>query len=253
MPSPKPYEKTSIWIHLRVTPENPRDPKFQQFISSLFSNFIACYEVGHKGDKRPHFHCLFEKKGVLSKHLRTMFSERFDIHGSDLAVMDVAPTSEDYNAVLEYICKGEGLENPPDIMWASPHYTLQVISDAHRKHHLKKIKTYFPTVVPDTPQGLQTIIKLKQSKTKTWTEKVQEYIDETYPYFDWDYQNEKHIILMTEIVMLKMGQKAKDLDEVILDRKVMGFLNSVDAKGLRSSLTDNVLTRIQLRGGGQKR
>jgi len=245
MPRLPPHEKTAKYIHFRCH-VNPTSTDYGEFFSSLFSNYLVAYETH---SERPHFHALIETKGIRSLQFSKMIAGQFNLFGNaDFMVKNVAPTDDDYNAVLQYICKGDDKFTPPNILFKTPNYTEIIIQQAHDLFHAKRIETYFPTVVSTEPSELQKFIKTKPTKAPTWTQKVMLELENTYALKKWDYNDIDDIKLMNRIVLEFLGERGKEFDSHKVWRIVLGLLNFVGAKNLRESVELDVLQFWRNRG-----
>lgn len=234
------HEKDSIYIAFRCS-LSPTDQSYKDFMDSLFSDYIASYEEGDKNET-PHFHCLFAKKGLRRKAFNEMVKNKFGLAGNkDYSTVNVTPTDGDYQRALQYVCKGHKSNTKimPTILWASPNYSPETILKAHHDFH--EAHGNFERERQDEIYAKLNIKPQLQTKSRTWTEKTQDYIDETYPGKEWRMDSKKDKELMLDIVLEKMGRVSKKLNAVIIQDTVLGFLNHVDAVGLRERLKVVVL------------
>jgi len=239
MPSPPAHEKTSVYLNFRCT-VSPEDLKYKDFFVSLFSDFICAYELGEKNET-PHFHCLFKKQGITSAKFTKMVKDKFNLHGNEqFSVANVIPTEQDYKQSLEYVCKFSKTDRitPPRILWASPQYTPEIISCSHEAYHVRH-NTPFPAT---HVSGVQQISKTVKIKARTWTEKVQEWIDDysIEQKMEWNFHDDNHLDLMLDIVLKKLGESSKKINAGIVKDIVLGFFNHVDAKGFRKDMKSEV-------------
>jgi len=234
------HEQDSLYISFRCA-LSPTSSEDKAFMESLFRDYIACYETGDKNEA-PHFHCLFAKKGLRRKAFNKMVKDKFNLAGNkDYSTKNVTPTDQDYQRALQYVCKGdkESTKVPPTILWASSNYTPEVISKAHHDYHVAH-----GNYERERLNELYESLNVKQQpvkKARTWTEKTQDYIDETYPGKEWDYCNRKDVELMLDITLEKMGAVSKKLSPKIVEETALGFLNHVNAIGLRSGLKAHIM------------
>jgi len=242
------YEKDSLYISFRCA-LSPTSSEYKAFMESLFSDYIACYETGDKNEA-PHFHCLFAKKGLRRKAFNKMVKDKFNLAGNkDYSTKNIKPTDEDYQRALQYVCKGDKCSTrvPPMILWASSNYTPEVISKAHHDYH-----EAHGNYERERQDQIYASLNIKQEPTKkprTWTEKTQDYIDTTYPGKQWNFHNDNDVQLMIDIVLEKLGETSKKLSSKILEEMTLGFLNHVDALGLRAELRNQTLFSLKtLRG-----
>lgn len=226
------HEKDSLYISFRCA-LSPTSLEYKAFMESLFTDYIASYEFGEKNET-PHFHCLFAKKGLRRKAFNEMVKTKFGLNGNkDYSTKNVAPTDEDYQRALQYLCKGDkdSTKIPPTILWASSNYTPEVISKAHYDYHVAH-GNYERERQEEIYNNLNVKIP-PVKKARTWTEKTQDYIDETYPGKEWDYGCRADVELMLDITLEKMGVVSKKLSPKIVEETALGFLNHVNAIGLR--------------------
>lgn len=246
MPRNPPYEKTSTHLHWRVTLD-PQNTKYQAFVTSYFSEYIMAYETH---SNRPHFHAVIEHKGCPKLAFTRLVQNHFpELTGNScFSVHNLDPSTESLETEREYVCKGDSKDIQPVILQASHYYTPQVIQQLHDKYWVKHLPRYFQEHVEDTPQALQKFITTPKQKTYSWKEKVLDYINEQYPYFDWHYHNDTHREMMLDIVLAKLGEKAMNFDAFMLVKTCNGFFNALDARGFRGDMKSQAKRLWQQQG-----
>jgi len=237
MPSLPPNEKTAEWIHIRIHKE-PKNPEYQTFFERQFDSFISCYETH---SNRPHVHVLVKIKVTRSVQLRSLMKKMFKFHGNaDFGVDNVAPTPHDFQAISQYICKGDNEKTLPVVVCKSLDWTEDKIKHNHTEYWaVNRMDKYVePTVInvdlSQLPLPKEKIVR------KTWTEKIIEELDKEYPDEEWDWFNEVHKEFMIEYVLRKLGDKKKIFNEYKLKEFVYACFNSLDAKNFRTDITAKV-------------
>lgn len=257
MPRLPPHEKNSRYLSLRVSVDTHPDriDAVIAFLQYYWTDFLVAHEIGKKTE-RPHIHCYVRHQGspklVFSSLFKMHVARKLGLQSSEWSVVNIEPTTASERTSFCYHCKGEKSGEFPDIRFMGL-YSANDILQAQTEYWAKHITTYFPTVVPDTPEGHQQIIKTVKTRTKTWTEKVCELLDDEN--FNetiglkgqWDYNNDKHIQLMTNIVLDRLGDRGMKFDQRLLNQHVLGFLNHVGAKGLRQDFVNSTLSAIRFR------
>jgi len=236
MPKLHPLEKTSTHLHFRCSVD-PENEKYQIFFEEMFSDYICSLEKG-KENERPHFHCVFGKKGSRCEQVRKILKNKFNLDGNaDYELINIHPHEQDLRHMVEYVCKGDDKNIPPVILFDSQSlYSNTDILHLQKCYWLRHEPTYFKDTIKDTPQAVDTYIVTKTVKASTFTEKTLNYILDNFKEKSWNAHCQKDIELMTSIVLERMGQKGKELNPVKLASMVYGFLNSVDADNLRDDM-----------------
>jgi len=245
MPKLPPHEKTAEFIHFRCH-KNPTSLDYGEYFSSLFSNYLVTYETH---SERPHFHALIETKGLRSVKFSRLVAGKFGLFGNeDFMVKNVAPTTEDYNTLLEYICKGDNKDTQPVVLFKTINYSENIIKAAHDAYHVRRIETYFPQIISAEPSALEKFIKTNKTKAPTWTQKVMLELDNHYGDKKWDFNDQDDIKMMNRIVLEFLGERGKEFDSHKVWRIMLGLLNYVGAKNLKESVEYDVLQFWRNRG-----
>lgn len=249
MPRLPAHEKDSRYLTLRVSIDDKpeRIDVVIAFLLKFWDDVLVAHEIGQKTE-RPHIHCLVFHKGspkvTFSNLFKMHVSRQLQLQSSEWSVTNIEPTAASERSAFCYHCKGEKSGKFPDIR----HFgqtSRERVQEGHNEYWAKKLHTYFIVEAPDTPQTHQQILKTVKTKSKTWTEKVCDFLDEHYTDMDWDYTNDKHIQLMADIVLEKLGDRGKAFDGSRLKQHVLGFLNYVNAKGLRNEFSARTVLSIR--------
>lgn len=237
MPTLPPNEKTAEWIHIRIHKE-PKNLEYKTFFERQFDSFIAAYETH---SNRPHIHVLVRIKVTRSVQLRNLMKKMFKFNGNtDFQVKNVVPTAHDFQAISQYICKGDNAKTLPAILYNSLDWTEEKIKENHKLYwevnHIDQEpeQKVIHVDLSQVPLPKEKIVR------KTWTEKIIEELDTEYPDQEWDWFDERHKEFMIEYVLRKLGEKKKIFNEYKLKEFVYACFNSLDAKNFRTDITAKV-------------
>lgn len=246
MPKLPPHEKTSTHLHWRVS-RDPLDEKYLAFIREYFSEYLVSYETH---SNRPHFHAVINHKGLPSRAFTQLIKTRFpNLNGNaDFQVVNIEVGT--LETMLEYICKGEEQgKQPPEIILNSG-FTNDSIKNMQAQYWIRHISTYFSeeSKEQESPQTMLKRISTVKAQTKSFTERVYDYIIENYDNIEWNYRNEAHHELITDIMLTKLGEKSKCISIPQIHTMIEGMFNALDAKHCRQDIKAQ-LRRYKLQQG----
>lgn len=206
-----------VLLHLRVFYKTDELEKLILFIKKEANLHLVCKENEEEDDKRQHIHALINFEKTLStfrQHFRGKFPE---YKGNESYSLE---TVRDQQRMEQYICKGfrDGM---PEIVGKSHGYTDNQIE----KHHTAYWVEY---------DGLRKAVEVRKKHKGNWTQEVRDELLKKKK--DWEFSPEDTLAVY-DMVMKKLGETAKKLNERIVRDMVLGLLNSLSAhtaSGLRN-------------------
>lgn len=223
------------YYHLRIHYE---DSMLKDIVSWIKDNSSLVLIIRELYASRNHVHCVLQMKNVgLSRFRQNLLSAFPALKGNgSYSLKVVRKTIEE---MLQYLCKGENSETPPDIV---DYGTLDI--DAIMSYHIEYWKVNANLMKIEVNTGCQndpSIPPKKKTKTKTWSEKtfdelmlmeheidmirLYELLTKPTDYEKAEYEKAKRALFGH--VMKCLGKAVKKLNDNIIKDLWNGFYNAI--------------------------
>lgn len=172
---------------------------------------LAVFEISKIGHE--HIHMLFEPTVTKSAWVQG-FHKHFNKRWVGNKAYSCSELEKEKENFLIYCCKGTR-NTPPDVIF---HYMTA-----------EKVTEYWQKYWSDKPIELDKTLTAsgsKKQKPLTWSEECTKAIRLEYPHHQWDYDG-KHVGLIFDIVMQRLGTGSKKLNAMIIRDIVYGQLNAL--------------------------
>jgi len=237
MPRLPSNEKDAFHIHIRIH-KNPKDPAYEEFFKRHFRSVVSCYETH---SNRPHIHILAEISGVRSAPLREMLVKLFKFNGNtDFSVKNVFPDVKDFREISKYVCKGDSAKCDPCVTFRTEDWSDERIKTLQNEYWLVPKVTFEENVTPSTENLVLDEPQPRKPRTKTWTEKWIEKLEEDYPLTDWDWNDIDHKLIVQKHLLKNLGEAKKMFNEYKLKEWVYCAFNTLNAANFENYILYNL-------------